>query len=575
LQASARGTLRWLAWLRALASLQRRRFAAALALYLAALLLISWPLLPCLATHQPLGTLRGPTVPWFNLWTLEWNADRFAHGLAGYWDAPIFHPAHAAFAFSEPQALTAVPFALLQPIAGSVAAYNLTLLLLLLLNALAMRRLLRLAGSGDEAATCGGLFALALPFVWKELGVLQLTALAPSLLALAEIALAFRVPTAAGVVRLALCCCAALWTCVYHALFLSLLLLLAGAFLLARARTRRRLGLRAWRAWLAALLLLLACGAPLVIVQRAALAQLSRDPGAIRHGSASAMAYLRFPPGSASARVLPELAGSATKRSLYPGMLLFALACAGFAAERRGPRRMFVRYCVAALALSLLVSFGTRLSLFGSEPYALTVQRWLPGFAQLRSPYRMGAFVQLLVVVLASFGLQHVLRWARRRWTSPAPLLPRMLAPLLVALALFEIVPWGVQLRRFPHAALDEPWIAWLAQHPGGAVAMVPPEKSGRVADFEPIVLAMLQGLRHGHPLVNGYSGFFPTRASRISTQLAHFPRAGGLRMLQRAGVRYAVVDDAWLARQPQYPQQLARLRRVFTCPQRSVFALE
>jgi hypothetical protein len=284
------------------------------------------------------------------------------------------------------------------------------------------------------------------------------------------------------------------------------------------------------------------------------------------------MAYLRLPPGSASARLLPELAGSSSKRSLYPGILLLALACSGFAAERRGPRKAFVHYCVAALGLALLVSFGTRLSLFGIEPYALTVQRWLPGFAQLRSPYRMGAFVQLLVVVLASFGLARALRWARAGSRGP---IARMLVPLLVGLALFEIVPWGVQLRRFPQAALAEPWIAWLAQHPGGAVAMVPPEKSGRVADFAPIVLAMLQGLRHGHSLVNGYSGFFPTRASRISSQLAHFPRAGGLRMLRRAGVRYAVVDEAWLASQPQYPEQLGSLQRVFTCPQRTVFALE
>jgi hypothetical protein len=547
----------------------------ALCVYALSLLLISWPLVPCLATHLPLGSLHDATVPWFNLWTLEWNADRFAHGLRGYWDAPIFYPARNAFALSEPQTLTALPFALVQRVAGSIAGYNATLLLLLLLNALAMRRLLRLAGIGNTAATCGGLLALGLPFVWKELGVLQLTALAPSLLALAEIALAFRVPTAAGIVRLALACAAALWTCVYHALFLSLLLLLAGAWLLVRTRTRRRLGLRAWRAWLVAFLLLLAAAAPLFFVQRAALSEFSRNPDAIRHGSASAMAYLRLPADSASARLLPELAGSAHKRSLYPGLVLFALACVGFAAERLGRRRAFVSYCAAACGLALLVSFGTRLSLFGMEPYALTLQRLMPGFAQLRSPYRMGAFVQLLLVVLASFGLEGVTAWAQTRARVHQRRFAWLLGPLLVALALLETVPWGVRVRRFPEGALREPWIAWLAEHPGGAAAMVPPAVSGKVADFEPIALAMLQALRHGHALVNGYSGFFPRSADRIAVQLAHFPRAGALRMLQRVGVRYAVVDDAWLARQHYDPLENARLQRVFTSPQRSIYALE
>jgi hypothetical protein len=85
----------------------------------------------------------------------------------------------------------------------------------------------------------------------------------------------------------------------------------------------------------------------------------------------------------------------------------------------------------------------------------------------------------------------------------------------------------------------------------------------------------MLQALQHGHPLVNGYSGFFPRRADRIAVQLAHFPRQGALRMLKRAGVRYAVVDEAWLARQHAAPGELLRLRRVFASAQRGVYALE
>src|SRR5690349_7977848 len=82
-----------------------RRTAAAAgctALYVTAALLVTWPLARHLTSHLPLGGLDAPTVPWFNLWTLAWNADRLAHGLHGYWDAPIFYPARDTFALSEP-----------------------------------------------------------------------------------------------------------------------------------------------------------------------------------------------------------------------------------------------------------------------------------------------------------------------------------------------------------------------------------------------------------------------------------------------------------------------------------------
>jgi len=52
----------------------------------------TWPLALHATTHLPLGTESSATVPLFNLWTLRWNADRLAHGYAGYWDAPIFFP---------------------------------------------------------------------------------------------------------------------------------------------------------------------------------------------------------------------------------------------------------------------------------------------------------------------------------------------------------------------------------------------------------------------------------------------------------------------------------------------------
>src|SRR3712207_5523737 len=59
---------------------------------LLAALVATWPLAANLTTAVPRGTEREATVQLLNIWTLWWNADRLAHGFAGYWDAPFFHP---------------------------------------------------------------------------------------------------------------------------------------------------------------------------------------------------------------------------------------------------------------------------------------------------------------------------------------------------------------------------------------------------------------------------------------------------------------------------------------------------
>jgi len=71
----------------------------------------TWPLALRLADAVPFGGDRAPTVAFFCLWELSWNLDRLPHLFAGYWDAPIFHPAPYTFALSEPM-----------PLQGSAAA---------------------------------------------------------------------------------------------------------------------------------------------------------------------------------------------------------------------------------------------------------------------------------------------------------------------------------------------------------------------------------------------------------------------------------------------------------------------
>jgi hypothetical protein len=553
------------------------RRALPLATFVATALLVTWPLALHVGSHLPLGQLRSTTVPLFNLWQLEWNADRLLHGYAGYWDAPIFYPVRGAFAFSEPQAATGLVFAALQAAFGSIAAYNLTLIAWLALNGVAAHRLLRVAGRSRLAAWAGGVLAVALPFPLKELGVLQLTALFPLLLALAELCLLLRALAWPPVLRLGVWLALSLWTCLYYALFLSLFLAVAFVVLAATARARL-LRVPLFGAGAIALSIAVIAAAPLATVQRSALAQRARSDKSVHRGSAYAENYAMLPPHALGALVEPWSAGGEGERNLYPGSVLLALAALGVAAERHGKRRRFVWLCAGCALLAALLSFGTHFGLLGLRPYAWLERGW-PGFAQLRSPYRFAAFAHVFVLALAGFGLDRLARAGLHVRGRPIAAWFVVLAAAL--LGVVEVVPFGAKLARFPAEALNEPWIAWLRTQPSGAVAMAPPERSGAARDYEPIAIAMLQGLRHGHPIVNGYSGFFPPSSGALANALRRLPDPGSLAYLERLDVHYVVVDRAWLAAREAAAHartdgvQAAWPREVFADSARSVYVID
>jgi hypothetical protein len=505
-------------------------------LYCCVSALLCAPLLPVLNTQLPLGELGEPTVPFFNLWTLQWNAERAASGFSGYWDAPIFFPARDTFALSEPQGLTGLLYAPLAALSGPVAGYNLTLLLLLAANGLAGRRLLVACGAGRSLATWGGVLFVGLQFLREELGVLQLCATWPVVLTLSEIALLTRGAEPWAVVRLGLWIGATAWSCIYYLLFLAVLVALAAPFVLRRSWLERRM----LGALLLGLLIAAAAVAPLLAAEREAVAAHTRSASSIHSGSGSALSYLMFPRGSVLAQLVPSWSRAVGRRSLYPGALLVALAVLGGVRHGRREHRRLVLYSLSALSVALLLSFGTRLHIAGLTPYELTAQRYLPGFGHLRSPYRAAAFVQLLLALWAGLGLVSLAQRVQAR----APLWAAKLLPALcVTLALLEVTPWRFALAPFPDATLREPWIAWLAQQPKGAVAMLPVNPSGHVRDYVETTVYMLQGLRHRHPLVNGYSGFFPPAADRMVEALRDFPSERSMRALRNGHVRYAVVD--------------------------------
>lgn len=124
--------------------------------------------------------------------------------------------------------------------------------------------------------------------------------------------------------------------------------------------------------------------------------------------------------------------------------------------------------------------------------------------------------------------------------------LVRLAAPALVVAA---VVLGGRGPGRLD-AIPDRPaWASWLDQRPDGEPVVWLPFAPGRsTQDFVPTVDAMLAALDTGHPLVNGYSGFFPRDHADRRERLAGFPDSASLDALASWDVGYAVVDRAWFA---------------------------
>ena len=512
------------------------RGIAAPVLYLGLAILFTWPLLLGVGSRLPLGSESSATLPLFNLWTLIWNADRAAHLFSGYWDAPIFHPQEGAFGLSDPMPATGLMFALLRLAASNpFFSYNLCLLSILVLNGVAAERLAAALGAGRAPALLSGLLAVGLPWVSNELGVIQMTVLFPVLFAVAALVRFLQSPGYRRAVVLGIWAAGAYLTSNYFGVYLSLFLLLAGA-LLVRADQLTAANAKRTAAAAAVCLLLLA---PVLPGQLESTREFSRNEAALAIGSAVPEHFLKLRSRASAAGLVPWLGGdefrdrSAAPQRLYPGTALSLLALAGVVLSWKAGRRRYALCFAAFSALAFLLSFGPRVSLPGFSLYEWLRQVY-PGFSQMRSSFRLAAFMQIGLLALASIGLQ--LLWDRRGRAG------RVLAVVLTVLALAEVLPPPQRFSPGREEVYSPAWVERLRQLPPGPVAYLPPSPSGRAAHFEPVLVAMLRGLEFEKPLLNGFSGYFPGHHREFRRRLRK-PTAADIDYLRARGARYLLVD--------------------------------
>ncbi len=538
---------------------------AALALGFTVLAIWSiWPAPRYAYTALPTGQSAPGTVPMLNAWTIWWNADRLTNGLAGYWDAPIFHPEPGTFAFSEPQPATWVVAPIVWATRSPMPAYQAYLVGTLVLNALFAVRLLRTLRIRWSVAATGGVAVLLLPLVHQNREAMQLMSLWGTLWTLEALIQHHRRPSWWRGVVLGIAFSSVFMSCIHHGVFLGILLGLSAWTVIPRRHWKPWLGGLALGGVTAALLLL-----PLLFPMRKILAEheFARKAVKVQSLSATPSDWLQTAPGAVT-----DFVGTKHRvsRPLSPGWIRTGLALAGLVLATRYRRQRRAVVLLAFLGCwAMLWSFGMNLKIGGWQPW-LTLTDWLPGFSQVRSVYRFAYFSQLSVILLAAFGLDRFSRCRavqgrtkRSYWLHCGAFIA------LCVLVAFEVPPAPVRLAVVPEVSAEHPWIGFLREHTpkGRAIVCLPFAEGYSAKELECTGRWMLYGTRHGVPMVNGYSGFFPKSWFRMVEALKEEPfTESALGQLAEAGVEYVVVDPAFVAASgsPGTASGRCRLERAF-----------
>ena len=242
--------------------------------------------------------------------------------------------------------------------------------------------------------------------------------------------------------------------------------------------------------------------------------------------------------------------------------LVFALALALTSPALRrsyGAHSAIAFYAVAGFVMWLF-SFGPVPTFRGQEllyrgPYALLMN--LPGFSSLRVPARFWMMVTLCLAVIGAIVFARLTEKLGR---------VRLVAAAIVALGVLA----DTWMTAMPLAATPKPF----------EVLSCARESTGPIVEFPlgPIysdVAAMYRQMTHRHPVVNGYSGYFPPHYKALLRGVS-FRDPDILTHLAAAGVTTAVVDrneDAG-GKWDEYLRSHSAVSHVCTIGQQSLYRM-
>ncbi len=613
---------------------ERRTFRAHVAAALVAVLttiLMTWPL----AAHAGHFVLRA-----IYYWDAYTNAmimgsrvdAAFGRAPLSLYDDYYFAPLARSIAFNENLfglSLLFAPFYLLGQ--NPLWAYNVTLLLSLALSVFFTYLLVRhLTGNAHAGVIAGVAFAFC-PYVFFELGRIQLAAtqwIPASFLFLHR---ALERQRARDVVAFWLCVLLQIGTGLYYAMFLLPLMAVAGCALLAQHRPEPRFfyifGAAAVGAGIVALLMVYPYfSARAAFNLERSLAYASSNDGKLGF-------FANVHPTNRTLTSLHHLAkpGRADDEIAFPGFTALALLMVALgvplsrAVRRSGAERLalgrwlmlaFVATGVTLLTHSMLpgvVAFGAGVWWFARRgmPHPFGGKRGLylavllvallmflgihplewhgapvrglyyyfhayfPGFNGIRKVARQAVMTSFVVCVLAGFGAAWIFARLRSRGEQ-----------LLCGASLLGALCY--ELRCYPHP-LEPVWagedvpavLRFAASLPGHDLVASLPQNSGQQwfrADAG-MALHNYLALYHRHRFVNGQSSWQPPVTELALRAVERLPDAGARRALLSIGTRHVIVfgGDLEPARAHLAEQLLARpseYHRIFQHGSDSVFTL-
>jgi hypothetical protein len=508
-----------------------RERLGALVAYAIVAIVATWPL--AWQARALLGAPQGAGDPYLNLFTLGWNLRQLVHAPASWlngavFDAPIFHPARQALAFTDHLLLQSL---LVSPVYAiwrdPVLCYNVVFIASLAASAWAMWWYLRQLLDDAVGPLVGGLIWGFCAYRFSHVLHLQLQAL-------------YFLPLAFGALHRVVArrrwqdgAWLGLWfgltavSSVYYAIIGLVALGLGGVVLIAGAG----------RVSLGRLVAPLAIGAVVssVVVGPVLLPYLQTQQRegfvrtmdeAARH-AATPVSFVSEPPW----RPVPLAPiGRTEEDGLLPGWGALALAGLSAAAWHRSRRQPLLWTWTAVAAAGVVFALGPE----GLRSVYASAHRWVFGFQAVRAPARFGVLLAFGVAGSAGFA---VTWWRRdaRRFAGPLVL-------GLTSLVVIESVAWRVPY--VPAPVLETPVSVWLRDTAGpGPVAFLPQPEDREATPL------MLGTLVHGRPIVNGYSGQRPAFAGAVAGALATFPSADAIWTLHDLGVRFVVASDEGLER--------------------------
>ena len=487
-------------------------------------------------------------------WVLGWDADRLSHGLQGIWDAPNFFPYLRTLTYSEHLLGIAVFSAPVQWLSGNpILAYNVVFLFSYVLAGCGMYWLtVSITGNRLAAVVAGLAFAFVpyrvaavphlqvLTFGWMPVGLLALHRYfaSGSRAALFSFVVAFLLQ---GLSNL------------YFLYFFALpVAVVALAGLIQGRRPLRRTLVELGMA--GALILLVLAPVGLAYSQTHTELGFERSRSSMVNLSADLVSYVQVSPRLAVWGDV--LTRGRAEGQLFPGFMLLGLAAAGLVfgffpgwdiAKRVTPRcRSAIRLYGLIGLLAFILSLGPEPTAFGHVLLSSGPYDWLlaviPGLDGIRVLARVAVVVYLALCVLAAVGVTVLLSKLSRRAGIGTCVLLGIIVVGEGYGGPMPMIPFEPREDTDDQAAYE-----WLTTSLPGAVLELP------LGEREPMTTYyntqyQFATLQHGHPVVNGYSGYSTPLFRYLNGErspffeLDHFSDL--LRGLRSVGVRYIVVHE-------------------------------